>query len=171
MTQLRDTLFRIKVGKDGKERGKLRPEFAASTLTYEEWLPLHKSLFHRPAPAVHDDWAERRTICCGRTLVVTLSARPDARNPADSWDAEQFEAVRDAIRVVCQRNQYQQVLALARTAVEARKLDQVGGGDDDEYDEHEAADDGGGVDRGVMQHHAKMMHGWMVAWRTTRHEC
>ncbi len=120
---LTSTLFDVRVGKDGKKKGTLKQPYTTSTLTYPEWQDLSHRLFCRPGR----DFLDQRTVWCGRTLVVTLSARPSTDDPAESWDAAQFACLRDCVRIVCARNQYQQVAALAKTAVEARKLDQVGG--------------------------------------------
>lgn len=122
-SKLESTLFKVKPSKKkgGEVKKVLRSQFKSSTLSVEELQRVRSRLFVRP-----QGMPAGPVVLCGRTVVITMSARP---KPEPSWDAAQFELLQSALRTVCQRSQYQQVVALVRTASKTvRKLSQVGAG-------------------------------------------
>jgi hypothetical protein len=126
ISDLETTLFEVKPSRrnPSKLKGYLKPAFASSTLTWAEWSALRPLLFE--APSRDAPSPEQPTmIRCGRTLVMTMSAKPQSKVAAECWDAEQFSMLQDAFRVVLQRSQHKQVAALLKVAREVRKLDQV----------------------------------------------
>ncbi len=125
MDSLEETLFEVKISKSSRKEPKrrLRPAFAGSALTFPAWQQLRSKLFVRPARDA-DAPPNPCIVRCGRTLVVTLSARPES-DAGDSWDEPQFVGLRDAFQALFRRSQHRQVVALAEAALAAHKLDQV----------------------------------------------
>ncbi len=103
---------------------RLRSAYSASLLTWETWLGVKNRLFVRPPATATCNGGS--IMHCGCTLVVTMSAKPNAMLEEESWDSEQFKLVEGALENLCLRNQFQHVVALADVANSTiRKLSQV----------------------------------------------